>query len=252
MAGSSVVESRPLDHFYDPVYISPFQVNDFISLRKLSAPHMISMVSGQERYKYFKRPIVPLLDSLPAEVILAPTADADPLVPVPVEVEKPTKECGVQTDYRESQTQTDPYSPPYAFREGNPDPEILLLERLTHAQGLRPVTLLEVQMIEFQRKKHMIESSLPPATDEASLRLRRRILESLELQGFKIREREIDRNREARLQVMERLLKERNEAQEYADEQRVETTRQDQLGKRDAAIEHIQTMRLQVRSRLTP
>jgi hypothetical protein len=53
---------------------------------------------------------------------------------------------------------------------------------LTYARGLEPVTLLEVQHIEFQRRRHIVTSSLPPATDEASLRLRKRILENLELQ----------------------------------------------------------------------
>lgn len=55
-------------------------------------------------------------------------------------------------------------------------------QKLTHSKGLQPVTMLEVQHIEFQRRKHQIESSLPPATDEASLKLRKRILENLEMQ----------------------------------------------------------------------
>lgn len=64
----------------------------------------------------------------------------------------------------------------------SPSLSLLVRQDLTYARGLEPVTLLEVQHIEFQRRRHIVTSSLPPATDEASLRLRKRILENLELQ----------------------------------------------------------------------
>jgi len=38
---------------------------------------------------------------------------------------------GVQTDYRESETQTDPYSPDYVVRPGTASPELLTLATLT-------------------------------------------------------------------------------------------------------------------------
>jgi hypothetical protein len=243
MTRSMVMESRALDAFYDPVFTGPSQAR---SGAPLSKGELAMAVTGQQRYKFFKRPVVPTLDAMPAEVILAPTLDADPLLPPPNVEEPACKDREVQTDYRESEAQTDPYTPAFRVREGDPEPELLLLSKLTHERGLGQVTLLEVQLIEFQRRKHRIESRLPPATDEASLRLRQRILEGLELQAFRIREREIDRNREARLDVLQRLLHERDQAIEYADEQRVEVTRQENLAKRDMAIERIQTLRLQV------
>jgi len=243
-----VTESRPYDQVYDPLYVSPFQDNSVgCNNRKLSDPHETALVSGAPRYKYFKRPIVPLLNSLPPQIILAPTSETDPLEPPPVTYEYSTKDCGIQTDYRESEAQTDPYSPAYYINPKHPDPELLLLQQLSHKKGLQPVTLLEVQLIEFQRKKHLMETSLPPATDEASLKLRRKIMENLELRAFKLREQEIDRNREARLDVLGKMLEERNEAEEYADEQRVEATRQEKLARRDKIIEGIQMKRLQVR-----
>lgn len=87
-----------------------------------------AQVAGGDRYKFFKRPVVPVLDALPAEIILAPTVAGDPLVPPPVAVEPLTKEFAVQTDYRESEAQTEPYTPDYILPEGCPDPELLLLQ----------------------------------------------------------------------------------------------------------------------------
>lgn len=42
----------------------------------------------------------------------------------------PTRNRGTQTDYRDSEAQTDPYSPPYFVRPGT-NPEILLIKHLT-------------------------------------------------------------------------------------------------------------------------
>lgn len=251
MSRTYVSESRVYDYLYDPVFITPYGRNDCGGLSKqLSQPHEASMVSGTERYKYFKRPVIPQLDTLPAELILAPTADGDPLQPPLQEKEPATRTFGMQTDYRESEAQTDPYTPNFILSKNDPDPELLLLQGLTHDNGLNPVTLLEVQMIELQRKRHAVEASLPPATDEASMKLRRRVLEGLELQAFKMREAEIDRHREAKLETLERLLYERNEAIEYTNEQRVEAIRQENLLKRDKGIEFIQKKRLQTLRKL--
>ena len=44
----------------------------------------------------------------------------------------PTRSVMVQTDYRDSEAQTDPYSPEYVIRPGS-QPEILTLSSLTYA-----------------------------------------------------------------------------------------------------------------------
>lgn len=41
------------------------------------------------------------------------------------------RSVGVQTDYRESETQTDPYTPDYVLRPGTAPPELLTLATLT-------------------------------------------------------------------------------------------------------------------------
>jgi hypothetical protein len=47
-------------------------------------------------------------------------------------------------------------------------------------QGL-PVGLREVEMLEHARAKRELENSLPPFTDEASLALRKRLMETQEV-----------------------------------------------------------------------
>lgn len=72
---------------------------------------------------------------------------------------------GVQTMYRDSQTQTDPYTPDFIVKPGE-EPAVLTLQTLTHGRGL-PAGLAEVEMIERMRQKQEFEASLPPITDEA-------------------------------------------------------------------------------------
>lgn len=65
--------------------------------------------------------------------MLAPTQDGNqnPLV-APEKVEVLTKKTvSVQTMYRDSQAQTDPYTPDYTVRPGA-EPELLTLATLTH------------------------------------------------------------------------------------------------------------------------
>ena len=55
------------------------------------------VVSGQARYKYFRRPVMPRVSAIPPQILLAPTVDDDPLVPVEDEPEPLTKTVEVQT-----------------------------------------------------------------------------------------------------------------------------------------------------------
>ena len=64
----------------------------------------------------------------------------DPLAPPSTEAEKEgalsgpqTRNVMVQTDYRESETQTDPYTPEYVVRPGS-QPEVLTLATLSYGK----------------------------------------------------------------------------------------------------------------------
>jgi hypothetical protein len=71
------------------------------------------------------------------------------------EIEEPsTKDAGVQTVLRESEAQTDPYTPDYRVREGE-NPEVLTLSHLTWGHGL-PATFDELEQIEINREKKSV------------------------------------------------------------------------------------------------
>jgi len=63
---------------------------------------------------------------------------------------------------------------------------LLLLKNLTYENGL-PLGKKEIDMIEQARKKRELENNMPPFTDEASLRLRKKLMEHQEMLEFKIR-----------------------------------------------------------------
>ena len=191
---------------------------------------------------------MPFLHSVPAEILLAPVHDNEnnPLeAPQEVAVE-PTRTIGIQTMYREGETQTDPYTPDYITNPGQEDPEILNLAHLTYGQGL-PASLEEINMIHRMREKKAFEDSLPPITDDASFDLRKRLLEERELQEWAIREEEMKKEQEDRLQILIDTLKAREEKTEMLSEARIEKLRQEKMIERDAAFEKINRGRIKVR-----
>ena len=168
--------------------------------------------------------------------MLAPTQDGkeDPMQ-APEKVSVVTKKsAGVQTMYRDSDAQTDPYTPDYTVRPGA-EPEILTLATLSHGQGL-PVGRAEVEMIERARQKRLFESTLPPTTDEASFELRRAMLEEQELREWGEREKEIDRLQTERLNLLQKAIFAREEENEQLATQRVDALRRRKLEEMDRSI----------------
>lgn len=189
--------------------------NNSASLQLSSFSHG-DPVSGANRYKYFRRPMIPFSQSLGPEIVLA-SARQDALsarrandrrrTPTPSQ-----KTVQTQTDYRDSEAQTDPYSPDYVVKPGT-QPEVLTLALLSYECGL-PAGLAEVEMIERARAKRAWELTLPPLTDTAQLDKRRRMMEEQERREWALREQEIDRLQEARLKVLIKLLQQREEQNE--------------------------------------
>jgi hypothetical protein len=145
-----VQESRGYDSVLDPVYTSSSNPRP-IYRTTVSA----STLAGQERFKFQRAPIVPILGSIPPDILLTIEAPPPPAVlrpPTP-----PTKEMvrrfhvcsptplrshapqATQSDYRESEAQTDPYTPEYVITDGS-NPELLTLANLSYGAGL-PATL---------------------------------------------------------------------------------------------------------------
>ena len=93
--------------------------------------------------------------------------------------------------YRESQTQTDPFTPDYIIERGQ-TPEVLTIEHLKFGSGL-PASMAEMELIENMREKRAFEQALPPTSDEACFILRRRLMEDQEFWEWSKREEDIKR-----------------------------------------------------------
>ena len=110
-----------------------FRFNYDPSVQVPPKEYSTAFVRGSDRYKFFRRPIIPFLQQIPPEVLLA-TARHDPLAGPEAPVERAptplTKTVEVQTDYRDSEAQTDPYTPEYVVRPGSA-PELLTLATLS-------------------------------------------------------------------------------------------------------------------------
>ena len=243
-----MMESRPLDARYDSTYIGPF-TNVQMDNRVRAAMSSSDAVSGQPRYKYFRRPVMPRMSAIPPSVLLAPTvAETDPNVPMEDIPEPAQKTQEVQTVFRDSEAQTTPYTPDYTVAEGE-DPEVLMLKDLSFGNGL-PLSQKDLEMIHYAKSKKELESHLPPFTDEASMNLRKKLMEQQEMREFSLREKEIDRRREERLAELSAALMEKNESNELLSAQRVESIRQVRIEEREIALTKIRNKRIKVLRRL--
>lgn len=211
-------------------------------------------VSGPERAKFFRRPVLPHLLAEPPEVLLAP-------VVVPSTVKKrlqdedafaPTRSIGIQTMYRDSDAQTDPYTPDYTIKKSatNETPEVLSLLHLRHNKGL-PAGQAEIELIERNRKKKAFEASLPPMTDEASFLLRKAMMEAQENREWAYREAEIDHLHEQRIALLQQALQERDRENAFLAEQRVDALRQKLVHEKENSMERIQQERVTALRKLT-
>lgn len=171
-------------------------------------------ITGKNRYKYFERPFLPFYQQMPFSVVFASTrADPYTFPPPPTKyLPIPSKyTVGTQTDYRDAEVQTDPYSPEYVVCQDS-IPELLTLATLTWGRGL-PAGQAEVEMIERAREKRAWEDTLPPLSDTSQFEKRRRMMNAMERKEWAFREQEIEKLQEIRLEVLKELLKKRDENQ---------------------------------------
>jgi len=208
------------------------------------------IISGTNRYKYFRRPIIPFMNAQPPEVLFAPTAQTDSaLVPPEAEPEPATRTVECQSDYRESETQTLPYTPEYVVKPGE-DPELLTLTALKHGEGL-PAGLNEVRMIERAREKRAFEASLPPMTDETSLFLRRKMMGEQEMRDWQVREDQIYEMQQEKLAAFETSMRADAEERELHWDERIDHMRQMKLTEKDKEISQIQRRRIKALRKLS-
>ncbi|KAM6288722.1 cilia- and flagella-associated protein 91 [Spheniscus humboldti] len=176
-------------------------------------------VSGRNRYKYFARPLVPSNRLLPLNVAYA-MAKTEPCVHSATRDSKvfgpKLRTLSTQTDYRDGEAQTDPYSPEYVVPSGSV-PELLTLATLTWGRGL-PAGLAEVEMIERAREKRAWEATLPAMDNALQIVKRRKMMNDMERKEWAFREQEIEKLQEVRLEVLKKLLwrREKNQKELHA------------------------------------
>jgi hypothetical protein len=165
------------------------------------------------------------------------------------EEDQASRSVGSQTIFRDSEAQTDPYTPDYTIKAGE-CPEISTLNNLHHNKGL-PVGQPEIEMIERNRKKRAFEALLPPMTDEASFILRKKFMEEQEAREWEYREAEIDHMHEQRIKLLQKALVERDKENEFLSEQRIQSLRQRLVHEKENAFLKIQQERVTALRKLT-
>ena len=102
--------------------------------------------------------------------------------------------------FRESEAQTDPYSPEYSVDPQN-IPEVLNIAHYKFGSGL-PASMIEMDLIEKMREYKAFQNALPPTSDEACFTLRRRLMEEQEHREWNAREADIKSIQNERLNLL--------------------------------------------------
>ena len=203
-------------------------------------------VTGSNRFKFFRRPQfgakLPFAMPLPQPAPVTEGGEAfagEAGAPAP----GGAVTVGTQSDYRESEAQTMPYSPDYVLTEAEPNPEVLMLAGLKFGQGL-PGGLPEVEMVEKAREKAAFEASLPASNDLANLPLRKRMMEAWETKEYHEREAELAKLQDERLEVLKQQLEAREESRERRHADRLDALKRTKLEEKRKAFAYIQRRRI--------
>ncbi|NXB64561.1 CFA91 protein, partial [Struthidea cinerea] len=145
---------------------------------------------------------------------------------------------GTQTDYRDGEAQTDPYSPEYIVHSGSV-PEILTLATLTWGRGL-PAGKAEMEIIDRIREKRAWEAALPPMDSPSNIAKRLKMMEAMERKEWAYREEEIDKLQKVQLEVFKKLLQRREENQNELDAMRLHNQWQNRQKAKEEKIRKIQ------------
>ena len=207
-----------------------------------------TLVQGSHRYKYFKRPLIPVLQSVPPDVVMSipeEQINAAKMSSEEQQFEEPlAKTVEIQTDYRESGTQTDPFTPDYVIERGQ-TPEVLTIAHLNYGRGL-PASMAEMELIEQMREKRAFENALPPTSDEACFSLRRKLMEEQEFREWGKREDDIKRFQNERLNLLQSALVEREKESEDNHSRRIEDIRLKKTEDKEKSIAKIQRRRIKI------
>ncbi|CAE7452464.1 CFAP91 [Symbiodinium natans] len=231
---------------YGVPFLTEYFTADWFSPAERTVDPNQDVVYGSHRFKFQAWPNKQMLSTLPHIVQYAfksshgtgfPTEGVNAAEPA-------TKTVGTQSVFRESEAQTDPYSPDYQIQP-NQVPEVLQLTHLTYGAGL-PATEAELQIIERTRQKRLFKQMLPPPCDEFGMEVRVQLMEAQEFREWADRERTIKDLQDKRLKLLEQALVERDLKREDAQISKVDRVRQRKEEERDRKLAACQRLRTKV------
>lgn len=229
---------------HDPVQISHVSSQD--------------RVTGSHRFKFSQRSL--LTSNIP--IILVKSARQPALQaasPDAVAHDKQPTSCtvGTQSDYREGEAQTDPYSPEHtlpthpsnkqqlrSIRYVSPGvPEISHLSGLKFKLGERP-GVHHVAYVNKLRAKRTFEATLPPLDETELLPVRQKMMEQWENKEWQEREDEIENAQESRLALLQKAIIARETEVEAGHKTRVQKATDNLLSTKQLAFSTIQRDRI--------
>ncbi|XP_076668408.1 cilia- and flagella-associated protein 91 isoform X2 [Andrena cerasifolii] len=221
---------------------------NWISEFKIMTGHnKSSEIMCRNNYKYFRRPIIPFLVSKAQDIDIPVRFNHNILNNVVTNAQKqcyafspksePYRNIGTQTDYRDSESQTVPWEPPYRIKSGH-DPEVLTIAHFTWNHGL-PAGVHELEIINRMRTKRAWEDILPPMDTPANIKLRTDIITALEVDEWAFRESEIQAIMDYRLELMDEITKSREHERQKKVEGRFDRLKDFLSTRRDKEVNNI-------------
>ncbi|KAK0098321.1 hypothetical protein PV326_009515 [Microctonus aethiopoides] len=128
---------------------------------------------------------------------------------------------GTQTDYRENETQTIPWEPPYRLQKNIDRPEVLDVNNLRWNDGL-PLGINEINIVKKMRMKRAWESVLPPLDSKVNIQTHNFIIAMIDNDKWASRDKELQLEMDLRLALMNEMIKQNNIEQKNRIMQRLE------------------------------
>lgn len=226
----------------------------------LRAASSAAAVTGPHRHKHSLRPA--LAKHAPIVFIKSPkrpppTARDAPAADAPLDTTPAARTIATQSDFRETEAQTDPFSPDAAptaaptakaashaaLHHCGGAAELSHLSSLTFAFGHSPDGA-DVAAVRRLRAKRAFEASLPPLSDTAALPRRQAMLEAWESQEWAAHEAGIKAAQHERLALLQQAIAAREAEVEESHAERVAATTERLLAAKQGAFAALQKRRV--------
>lgn len=217
------------------------------------------VASGSQRYKFFTQPLMPkgqmndvIIDESSrvkgiSEQWLDKRLDGDTeqqTISFHAMREPRVKDAGTQSDYRENEAQTIPYTPEYSVPDGE-DPEVLALTELKcDEHGTFRIDEDALKIIDRVRRRRAVESQLPSSGDMHNFEARLNMLRELEMVEWKEREEQIAEQQMVQLNLLRERLEHREKERERLNSERIQKLQRDKFAEMEYKLEQLEMKKL--------